>query len=381
MNQPTDHHPQGPSQLENLDPDSGGCFAFKPLDRPTSEAAEKGSRQHLALACEDLSVLEGDREAEAEVLEAREFITRVTESIGVGEIFREQRLEIPHVNFGTADYIVFNSTGTGAFVIDIKFGAWSVTPASKNLQILNYVVAIFFTYAKVQRIRGIIYHVKTHQASSKYFYRAYLPKYVTRIRKVVENAQRASIDPTREDFTPDPVNCGFCGRVNCPARLELASSLLSAWHGKPVNLPTLNLTHLPLEQLGLLKQTGNALKAYITAVDEEARRRAFDEGEIVPGYEIRSKSGPRKIISVENITAAAKIVSDAWTQRYPQKELLLEDTVFGEVEIGVANFEKAAGRSAPKGEIMRAQKLVSEVLEDSKLVNSLPVYFLSAVKS
>jgi len=381
MNQPTDHHPQGPSQLENLDPKSGGCRAFKPLDRPVSELAEKGSRQHLAIACDDLSILEGDREAETEVIMARDFIIAITELVKGTKILREERLEIPHLNFGTADYVVFSPSETVAYLVDIKFGAWSVTSAKKNLQILNYAAAIFLTYPKVQRVKGYIFHIKTATRTSKWFYRAYLPKYVTRIREVVENAQRAAKDPQRSDFTPNPVNCGFCGRVNCPARLELASSLVSAWTGKPVAFSSLSLTHLPLEQLAILKQLGNALKSYLTAVDEEARRRAFDEGQVVPGYEIRQKSGIRKIISVENITAAAKMVSDAWVAAYPDSALNLEDLIFGEVEIGVINFEKAAGKSAPKGQIMRAQKLISEVLENSKLVNSLPVYYLSAVKS
>src|SRR5215467_6399994 len=105
MDKPTIHHPQGPSQLENLDPRSGGCRVFTPLQRAPGEMAEKGSRQHLAVATDDLSVLEGDREAEAEVLEAREFILSQEARFGPGEAFHEILLEVPYVNFGTADYL------------------------------------------------------------------------------------------------------------------------------------------------------------------------------------------------------------------------------------------------------------------------------------
>src|SRR5215471_303871 len=98
------HHPQGPSVLESLDPEVGGCAAHVPLDRPIHEETESGSRKHVAVSGGDLSVLEGDPQAQAEVLKSLNFIREQSTFLD-GDEFHELRVEVPGINFGTLDYL------------------------------------------------------------------------------------------------------------------------------------------------------------------------------------------------------------------------------------------------------------------------------------
>lgn len=371
------HHPQGPSQLENLDPESDGCYALIP-NPGSGEQAEEGTRQHLAWATGDLSPLEGDLELEREVLETAEFFKRASADLD-GEELHELTLPGPD-NFGTLDFLKFNQKRNKAFYGDGKFGRWSVTLARKNLQIWNYVALIFWNYPSVHTIKTAIYSAKTRTATYAGFYRRSLPRLLTRIRTVIENAQRARTNPTPEDFTPHPVNCGFCYRVNCPVRVELASRLLTAWHGVPIELPTLNLVRLSPEDLGYLKRLTNALKTFVKAVDEEAKRRVFDADEKIPGYEIREKSGHRTLVGVEKINRAIQFVQEIWEAHYPDIPLSLADTVLQNIELSVADVEKAVKRVAPRGQIMKAQELVSTQLSEAKFVTQNPIYYLAQIR-
>jgi hypothetical protein len=341
--------------------------------------AAAGSRKHEAWEKRDLSILEGDLLAEREVTETIEFFDRETKDF-TGPEFREIRLEIPHLNFGTIDFLRFNQKENHAFIGDAKFGHWSVPPAKRNLQGWNYVAYVFYSYPRVHRVTVCFYSAKLHSATKHTFYRKSLLRLIRRVRWIVENAQRVLQNPRPEDFTPHPVNCGFCHRVNCPARLQLASTLLTAWSGKPVELPTMNLVKISTEQLGILKRLSNTFKTYIQAVDDEARRRAFDCDDVVPGYEIKEKSGPRLVIGTNAISNAMKVLSEAWSEHYPGTVLPLDEAVRQNVEISVATLEKAASRTAPHGEKIKSQQLISETLQQQKLVTASPIYYLAAIK-
>src|SRR6267154_5867694 len=283
-------------------------------------------------------------------------------------------------NFGTVDFAKFNQKRNQVYGGDGKFGRWSVTPAKRNLQIWNYVALIFWNYPSVHHIQFAIYAAKTKTATYAGFYRRSLPRLLTKIRVVIENAQRARTNPTPEDFTPHPVNCGFCYRVNCPARVELASRLLTAWHGMPIELPSLNLVRLSPEDMSHLKRLTNALKTFVKAVDEEAKRRVFDADQKIPGYEIREKSGHRVLVGAETINRAIQFVQKIWEEHYPEIPLSLSDTVLQNVELSVADVEKAIKQAAPRGQIMKAQELVSTKLSDAKFITANPIYYLAQIR-
>jgi hypothetical protein len=376
--EPLKHHPQGPSNLEHLDPKSGGCYAFV-RDPTSSEGAELGTLEHESWARKDLSLLGGDTELEAEVLEVGDYVRQAALAFD-GEEFHEVTLEIPGLNFGTIDFFKVNRTETQGLIVDAKFGAWSVTDARHNLQGLNYAAFLFHRYPRLAWVDVVFYMVKHHQASTFRHYRRNLWRILKKLERIVFNAQRVARHPEPKDFTPNPVNCGFCQRLNCPARLQLTSSLLSTWTKQPVQLPSFDLVRISTSHLAALKRVGNALKTLTKAIDEEARRRAFDEGDIVPGYEIRQKAGRRTVVGVDNINKAQEILIEAWSQKYPEIELPLGPLISENVEVAVGDLEKAASRVAPRGEILRSQALISDALSQAKLVNSAPIFYLAQIK-
>jgi hypothetical protein len=378
------HHPFGPSKLERFFPQTGGCGALIEAPQIDLAKAEQGTLNHLAISTGDLSVLEGDALMEALVKAARNFLE--FESLRLdGEEFHELRVEMPGVLFGTLDYVKFNKEKTKAILIDFKFGSWKPkwdrSSSTKNLQILAYCSSLFSDpkFPRLSRIFAIIYHVQSNTAYRHTYAQRYNYKYHNLIAGIVANAQRAQTNPRPEDFTPSPVICGFCARLNCPARIELARSLVAAWTGEPVMLPHLKLTSLSLQELGALKRLTNALKAFCTATDDEAKRRAIDEGALIPGYELRERSGKRTITG-PNIQLAASVIQEVWRTLYPSIELPLKDILSMLVEIGVGDIEKHIARYAPRGTVLRTQKLISEALAEAKLVEAMPQYILAAIK-
>ena len=314
------HHPFGPSQVESFDPKSGGCAARIPAEGPDRSHAESGTLDHLAVSSGDLAILEGDIEAIKRVEKAREFIRRIAARVD-GEEFHEILLTLGQINFGTCDYLKFSKDGTRAVLIDLKFGYWTVASARTNLQLLNYAAAAFHTYPALTRISGFIFMARSGLVTGRNYNRRYFPLYYRKIEHVVGNAERAARDPTLTDFTPNATTCQFCARINCPARIALASALVNTWQKTPVVISqAFSLTKIDLDQLGALKRLGGALKAFCTAVDVEAKRRAIDEGNIIPGYELKERSGTRTILG-PNIQLAATVIQDAWSQLYPETEL------------------------------------------------------------
>jgi len=185
--------------------------------------------------------------------------------------------------------------------------------------------------------------------------------------------------PTPKDFTPDAVNCSFCVRLNCPARLALMGTLVTQWTQKPVELPHLNLLEVTTPQLAQLKRLSNVFKTFSTAVDNEAKRRAFDEGDVVDGYEIAEKSGTRTVIGAEQITAASVEILRVWRELGWDGEAW-GDYIANNMELSVSDLEKEIEKLAPYGKKTLAKKKIVEALEKACLINASSIFYLSAIK-
>jgi hypothetical protein len=373
----TTHHPFGPSIVYAIKK----CGALVPAEGD-SQMAEAGSLRHEVFGSGDFLALGGDEQAVQTVKMARAYVDELCARYGFnGKVFHEVTLELPGVNFGTCDYLKFNSDGTEALLLDLKFGAWSVKAARSNLQLLNYAAAAFETYPHLRRILGVIWQVGG-RVSTRWFNRQYLPRYTQTIRSIVERAMRIRANPQPGDFHPDPVNCSFCARVNCPARVQLASALVSAWAKTPVTIcRPFSLTRIDLDTLTALKRLCGALNTFTDAVNNEAKRRVFDEGVAIPGYEIRERSGKRTLTGEAKVETAIALLGEFWRERYPEIPLDIPNIILGIVELSVGEIEKNIARHAPRGQSLLVQKAVAEVLEKAGLIEAVPQFFLAAVKT
>lgn len=374
-----EHHPFGPSILASFDPKSRGCRVYQP-SKEIHWKTPAGSLKHSAFANRDFTILEGDEQAEAEVRTAWAFINQETTKYDGPEDFEVYLKN--EINFGHLDYLKFNRLGFRAFVGDLKFGEWPVTPANKNLQLLNYIVLVFDNYSRVEHVRGVIYHSKSRSATQVAYRRKSLPHLKERIAQIVAEATRAAVKPERADYTPSPTICGFCTRIACPARIELAQSLVAAWHQQPVVLtPTLNPAALDNRRLAELKRLGTAVRSFADAVDAEAKRRAVEEDSIIPGYVLTTRSGKRTIVGASHINHAQSVILDAWIEAYPETPLAVGELMLSLVEVGVGDLEKQIGQQAPRGEVTRAQKLIAKALMSAKLVEATPQIVLAPIKT
>ena len=369
------HHEYGPSKLENYDPRSGGCAAFIP-NPESNEKAEFGTLKHKALAEQDLRFLEGDSKAENEVVRVLDFINSTKAEYPV--VHSELTLKTEKI-FGTLDHLGMDSSQKKGIIVDAKFGAWSVTTAQKNLQGWAYVLLAFHAYPSLNKIKLVFYAAKTGTHTEYTFWRYRVPGLEKRIYGIIDRAQRVKEAPTRKDYTPHAVNCSFCTRLNCPARLALLGSLVTQWTGKPVELPHLNLLEVSTPQLAALKKLSNVFKTFSAAVDSEAKRRAFDQGDIIEGYEIAEKSGTRLVVGANNITEASKVLAKEW-ENLEFSGVDWGAYVLQNVELSLADLEKEVGKLAPRGKATLAKKIVADSLEKACLINASKIFYLSAIK-
>lgn len=341
-----------------------------------SEKAAFGTLKHEALATRNLELLGGDTAAENEVARVLEFMNETRGEFPL--VYNELTLKTEKI-FGTLDHLGLNEKQTKAIIVDAKFGAWTVTTARRNLQGIAYVIIAFNNFPTLKKIKIVFYAAKTGLHSEAVFWRYQLPRLEKRVYRIIGRATLAKASPTLGDYTPNAVNCSFCIRLNCPARLALMGTLVTQWTGRPVELPHLDLLKVTTPQLGALKRLSNVFKTFSSAVDNEAKRRAFDESDLIPGYEIAEKSGTRTVVGAPQITAASKLIAEDWNKffanGYDWGEYLLRN-----VELSLSDLEKEIGKQAPKGKATLAKKIIVEALENAGLINAGKVFYLQAIK-
>jgi Protein of unknown function (DUF2800) len=375
MNEPIAHHPYGPSKVANYDPRSGGCAVFLP-NPESNEKAESGTLKHVVFSSGEYELLGGDTWATGEVAGAIEFVNKTKQEFPL--VYQELTLKTEKI-FGTLDYLGMNEEQTRGCLVDLKFGAWSVTPARNNLQGWAYLILAFRNFPTLKRIKVIFYAARKGTHTEHTFWRYRLPALEKRVYGIIDRAMAAQAAPAKKDYTPSAINCSFCVRLNCPARLALLGTLVTEWTGKPVELPHLDLLSITTPQLASLKKLSNVFKTFSAAVDNETKRRAFDEGDIVEGYEIAEKSGVRTIVSAENITGASKVIAETWNSlAFGSQEW--GNYILNNTELSVADLEKAIGKAAPYGKAALAKKIIIGALENAGLINANKVFFLQAIK-
>jgi hypothetical protein len=344
----------------------------------SNEKAEEGSRGHLSFARGDLSLCNGDPYLEREVSAALEFFAPFAQAFPVEH--HEIRLDLAGLNFGTLDILRFSRDGTRALIGDLKFGWWPVTPAAKNLQLRNYAVLVFHAYPQVRSVRCVLYHTKHRTSTSRLYTRRHLPKMLVQIRRIIDGVQQALRNPQPSDYHPAARNCGFCARLNCPARAELTSQILTYWTGSPVPVLNVDLQHVDSRALAALKRINNALKACSRAIDAEAHRRMIDNGEELPGYEVKEQSSPRQIIGTENLNKSLRVLEPCFDGLLTDRWSLLRDQLLAHVEISWADVERAIKEVVPPGRFAYYQQLALAKLTEAKLIDSHLVYAVRAVR-
>lgn len=374
----SDHHPDGPSIIERKDPKRKGCKMFEGAKQAPTEQTVFGTKGHEAFAARDLSLCGGNANLELQVSNALDFFDRFRGDFPI--CYHEIRLEMPTLNFGTLDLLGLSADGSRALIGDLKFGLWPVTRASLNLQLRNYALLVFHCYPQVRSVRVIIYHAQYAISSTHLYQRRAFPKMLHYFRRLIDTIQAARLNPQRKDYTPSATLCGFCARINCPARLELTSQVLTWWTGTPYPVLDVNLSHVDNVTLSSLKKINNALKVFSRAIDQEAHVRMIDNHEPLPGYEVREQSSPRRIIGAETLTKAAGVLKQCFDGVLSDRLPVLETHMLANVELSWADLERGIKEVVPATRFAYYRDLILAKLTEEKLIDAHPVYAVRQVR-
>jgi hypothetical protein len=199
-------------------------------------------------------------------------------------------------------------------------------------------------------------------------------------RALIDSINAARTNPQRKDYTPSASLCGFCARLNCPARLELTSQVLTWWTGTPYPVLDVNLAHVDNVTLSSLKKLNNSLKTLSRAIDQEAHVRMVDNHEPLPGYEVREQSSPRRIIGADNLDRTIGVLRECFDGVLADRVELLQTRMSEYVELSWADLERGIKEIVPNTRFSYYQNLVLQRLTEAKLIDAHPVFAVRQVR-
>jgi hypothetical protein len=272
-------------------------------------------------------------------------------------ISHEVRLGDDNLNFGTMDKLVLNKPITSALVGDGKFGNWGVPEARENLQGINYALLVIKNFPTVQSVWVWFGNPRREEYTRAIFTRRQLLEYwYPAIQAIITKAQ----NPNPKDFRYDPVNCSFCSRLDCAARLAVATSY-----------PTDSPKSMTIEELQKLKVLSNSLKTLIKGIDDEAKKRVLDDGEEMEGYEPRERVRRRVIYGKDKISLAIHYAEDFLGAAASNAEENAELS-FSSLESLFVNFYGDKRTATPYIERLR------KTLEDNNLLTTEKFFYVAA---
>jgi hypothetical protein len=277
---PDTHHKHSPSSLRYKE------ICPQWLHTPgTSEAADEGTAMHHAAETGDLTGL--NEEQRAQVEECLAYVLGICDL--ADQTYHELRLDVAGLTFGTADVVaIYPEHG---HIIDYKFGRNPVDDAAVNLQGWAYALGVFHMFP-VDRVTVHFLLPRLDYGTRHTFLRSEMPKLRTRIAAVIERAELPD-----SPHNPDPKACQYCNRkATCPA---LATKALMIPRGNHWDLPAeLDPTAITdPSQMAKVLPLVPLIESWAAAVKAAALELARN-GQQIPGYSLRHRSGKRVIKDV-----------------------------------------------------------------------------------
>jgi hypothetical protein len=268
-------------------------------------------------------------------------------------ILRELKLNIMNgLTFGTADMVMVK--GDRAIIGDAKFGWNPVEDAEKNLQGWAYAIGVMEKFPKVMMVDVVFAQPRLDMVSKARFFRnADLEKMKLRVMAVIARAK----EHKPEDLRPSEFSCLYCGaKATCTALHKKALIISSkfaplAEDGELIDL--YNPSQLATPELrGKAEILRRVLEPWCEKVRKENLRYAVEEGEDIPGFEVKSRSGRRT-------------VSDSQLTWELVKDRLTPEEFAAVTEISVAQLLKAYSSKAPRGSKEKLKQEIEDKLTEA----------------
>ena len=371
------HHRFGPSSLKMY----AACPGYKSTDG-TNPAAEMGTRIHNALETGDWTPLNDYETSLAQQCSnAVQLIARREGTATGAEVVEEIRVSVDldggEEIFGTADLL--HLKGNKAVLMDYKTGIYAVDPIDANWQARAYALGVLQKFPQVDTLTFYFIIPRRDEILRGTFSREEIPGMQESIRSVVVTAKASHglVEAHREGrLNPTHLVCNYCAKAGeCPALRDKALAITDAFRkAKPDDFePPVEIDGEVAEDedetsrvLRIIPIFENWIKAY----KERAREMVFQEGREIPGFEVKTRSGSRKITSPVAAMGVARI------HGVDVEEFLgLLDSV------PVGAFEKLLSSKAKRGD---KKKVVTEVMAELYELDAVTVGkdipYISAIK-
>jgi len=351
------HSKISPSKLKYLEISP----AFE--DDPTNEEhpiTAEGTLCHEALDSGNDDKLATD-EQRGWVAQCREYASKVLPAAPNCE--HEVKIDVLDGIWGFIDLVKMMGTKFGAYqaaILDWKFGFNLQEDVETNPAAQAYAFGLFCRYTLLSEIFVAYVYPRLGQISTHTFTRADMPRIETRIRLIVEKARDATPETCR--WSPD--TCRWCRhRATCPTLAKEVLPIATRYaetHSMPIpafgDLATLNDPAKFARLLSIVP----ILEAAAESIKRNAVRLRLEEGAEIPGYELRTRAGRKKVL---NAVLAWDVIS---------KLGVTQEQFLRAVDVRVTELEKVAGEIAPRGKKNKLILAMNDALNDAGILEIGP---------
>lgn len=345
------HAEFGPSTLK--------YFEIAPMYRPrhddTNEAAEKGTRIHLACETGNLDELVDEERLIAEQMLAAVDMIKARHKLPANvEDHKEIRLYMKTPSgietFGTCDRLLINKNE--GVMIDYKTGRNAIDDPEVNAQTQAYVAGAFQKFPELQVIHFYFIVPVRDEVLFATYKRAQLPELLLRISTIILRARIATT------CNPQPGICDFCSRqASCQHLVDKALVLARKYqfdgYVVPDQVHSSEVTDG--KTMGALKTLARLMKSWAEAVDFQANRMAFEEGQEIEGFSKIKVKGKTSVISTLGAFNALK-------------DKMSPEDFMSCCTLDMGKAEKFFSDSAAKGSKSAAIEAMKDTLTDAGLL-------------
>ncbi len=303
------------------------------------EAMETGNDEHL------------DDEEKALVKKTRDYDGMFAANFP--DVQDEVRLSILAGIWGFGDRFRFNADKTRITYLDWKFGRRAQPDAEFNIAAQAYVYGSFLKWQTVQEISVHYVYPRRDEVSVAVYTRNDVPRILKRMTSIVDRVKSA----TDLDLVPDEDNCTYCGsKATCPALInQIVVPVAEAYNArKQEMLPDIrdpDAITTPSD-MGKALIVASLMEKWVGSVKHHAQRMAVEEGIEIPGYELKTRAGRKKIV---NATLAYEVAAEMGVD---------QNDFLAAVDVNAKRLVDAVREKAKRGKKKGAEQQLLDNLEN-----------------
>lgn len=312
-------------------------------------AAEEGSLIHKAVETGKLDALTEEQRQCAEL--CLRFVADEERRFRPEKIIKEHKVSICEgLTFGTADRVAI--AGSRALLYDYKFGRSSVPDAEENPQLQAYAVGIFEEFPVIDEVTVFILIPRRDEVSSAIYRRSDLQRLKLRVQTTIARCE------VPEPETRPTDHCLYCASQGTCRSLHQHALTIAAGYEDELKLPDefhpARITDPATMNRALT--VARVMEKWCESVKHHALQMRLN-GQEIPGHELRTRAGTRKI-------------TDPLTAWLAVKDRMTPDQFIRCTDVSLPKLETTFADTAPRGGKAKAKQELCEALADLGIVET-----------